>query len=93
MFLRALTCRCCLTEFDNTSELHEFSSEFSLDNDEEPNSYIKISDCYANVTAISVPDDLENDTKMCHPCLEEMKACILFMRKCQTSDEIYVQRE
>lgn len=94
MVFRQTTCRCCLTEFANSSELHEFSGEFSLDNEiEDPSSYIRISECYTSVTTITIPEELENDTKMCHPCLEEMKSCMLFMKKCQNSDVIYNQGE
>lgn len=74
------TCRCCVREIGNEDELHEFSSEVATDNDSQ--NFIKISECYAEITTINVAEDDEDNTKICSTCLGDLKFCFVFKRKC-----------
>lgn len=90
MINKLKTCRCCLVEYEYTNDLYEFSSEFSLDSDnEDATEFMKIGNCFSMVTSIVVPEDLEEETKICSNCLGDLKASFMFMKKCQNSDEIY----
>lgn len=88
MINKLKTCRCCLTEFDSLEELYEFSSEFSLD-DDSGDDFIKISECFHSLTTIRIPEDAEDENKICSGCLTDLKFCFVFLKKCQSSDDVY----
>lgn len=87
-------CRCCLKEVVNDDELHEFSSEVAIDSDPvNPQIFIKISECYMDLTTLNVAEDDEDNTKICSTCLGDLKFCFLFKRKCLESSKIFEQED
>lgn len=88
------TCRCCLKELGNEEELHEFSSEVAIDLDAiNPVNFIKINECYLELTALLVPETEEDLTKICSNCLGDLKFSFLFKRKCLESAKILESEE
>lgn len=85
------TCRCCLSQVEHEYELYEFSSEVSVDIEEqaEIKNFIKISECFKQVTGIELPVESEDSSKICTPCLSNLKFCYLFQKKCWDNDKIY----
>lgn len=85
------TCRCCLAESKVESELYEFSSEVSVESDtaNDPQNFVKISECYRQLTSITVPEESEDSSKICSQCLGDLKFCFMFQQKCWDSDKIY----
>lgn len=89
---KLITCRCCLAEAKFERELYEFSSEVSVDSGEqvEPqNEFVKISECFKSVTGIEIPVENEDISKICTPCLSNLKFCYIFQKKCYDNDKIY----
>lgn len=85
------TCRCCLLESKFESELYEFSSEVSVDDEPstDPQNFVKISECFQSVTSVQVPVESEDLSKICSQCLGDLKFCYLFQRKCCDAEKFY----
>lgn len=91
MINKLKTCRCCLMEYEFASDLYEFTSEFSLDSEnEDAEEFMKIGDCFSIITSISVPEESEEESRICSTCLTDLKFCFTFMKKCQNSHEVFV---
>jgi Zinc-finger associated domain (zf-AD) len=84
-------CRCCLAEAKSESDLYEFSSEVSMEVDtaSDPQNFVKISECFKQLTSISVPDESQDSSKICTQCLGDLKFCFMFQQKCWESDKVY----
>lgn len=84
-------CRCCLKQTKTESELYEFSSEVSMDSEEQknPENFVKIAECYRQLTGTDVPVDSEDITKICSACLGDLKFCFIFQKKCWDNDKMY----
>lgn len=91
MLNKLKTCRCCLTEKKAELELYEFSSEVSVDSDSanDPQNFVKISECFTFLTAIVVPEETEDYSKICSQCLGDLKSAYIFQRKCIDAEKIY----
>lgn len=91
MVNRLKTCRCCLLEVAKGNELYEFSSEVSVDNEvsENPQMFVKISECYAQITTLTIDEEQEDSTKICSPCLGDLKFCYQFQKKCLESEKVF----
>jgi hypothetical protein len=91
MVNKTKTCRCCLTESKVIAELYEFSSEVSVDSEStaNPQNFVKISDCFRNLTLIDIPEELEDLSKICSQCLGDLKFCYIFQMKCLESQKVY----
>lgn len=79
------TCRCCLKQIIYDEELHEFSSEVATEFDKsssDPVGFIKISECYLDLTTLPVPENEEDMYKICSNCLGDLKFSFLFKKKC-----------
>lgn len=86
------TCRCCVKEIEFEEELHAFNSEVAIDPDpEDPQNFIKISDCYMEVTLMNVVEEDEDSMKICSACLGDLKFSYLFKMKCIESTKIFEQ--
>ncbi|KAG5683243.1 hypothetical protein PVAND_012536 [Polypedilum vanderplanki] len=85
------TCRCCLQTSLEEEELYEFSSEVAVD--EKSSEFVKINECYSEITSISVPDEEENFTKICSNCLADLKFAFIFKKKCLEASRLYDQQE
>lgn len=85
------TCRCCLAESRSESDLYEFSSEVSVDDEplSDPQNFVKISECFASLTSTIVPAEAEDLSKICSQCLGDLKFCYLFQRKCWEAEKVY----
>lgn len=83
-------CRCCLKEVENYDELHEFSSEVAIDKDQ---NFVKINDCFMDLTTLQIPEDEEDMIKICSSCLGDLKFCYLFKRKCIESFAKFLEQE
>ena len=88
MLDRLTTCRCCLTEVKKVQDLYEFSSEVALSENTD-GEYVRIVDAFASLTNIVVPFNEEDLTKICSPCLQELKIGYVFQKKCLDSDQDY----
>lgn len=92
MLNKLKTCRCCLTEKKQENDLHEFSSEFSLESEKftkGAQNFVKIGDCFTSLTNIDVPEDLEDQSKICMQCLGDLKAAYMFQVKCLESEKVF----
>lgn len=85
------TCRCCLTEMKSERELYEFSSEVSVDTElsNDPQNFVKISECFASLTSVEVSEEAEDSSKICSQCLGDLKIAYIFQKKCLDSEKIY----
>lgn len=84
------TCRVCLETFTIDGELHEFSSEISVDNEpKNAQNFMKISEVFKTLTSVPIKTEDEDETKICLQCLSDLKFCYLFQQKCWNNDEIY----
>lgn len=85
------TCRCCLEEVTENNELFEFNSEVSIDSETttNPQNFIRISNCFKNLTNISVKEEEEETSMICSQCLGDLKFCYVFQQKCLDSEKLY----
>lgn len=85
------TCRCCLLEVSKKNDLYEFSSEVSVDNDltSDPQMFVKISDCYMQITAVTISEEQEDSSKICSSCLGDLKFCYQFQKKCLEAEKAF----
>lgn len=88
MLDRLTTCRCCLAEVKKDQELYEFSSEVAISENSD-GEFVRIVDAFASLTNIVVPFNEEDSTKICSPCLQELKLSYVFQKKCLDSDQVY----
>jgi Zinc-finger associated domain (zf-AD) len=94
MVNKTKTCRCCLSEINSFSDLFEFSSEVSVDENNDggdPQNFVKISEVWQNITLVDVEasDEYEEVSKICSSCLSDLKFCYLFQKRCLESEKIY----
>lgn len=92
MVRKESTCRCCLSETESKLDLYDFSSEVSIDADniEDPQNFVRISECFSRITTIKISDAKDEDTsKICSQCLSDLKFCFLFQRKCLDTEKVY----
>lgn len=76
-------CRCCLKEIFDKDELHEFSSEVATDFEaKEPINFIKINQCYLEVTSLEIPLNEEDNNMICSGCLGDLRFSYIFKKKC-----------
>ena len=88
------TCRCCLAEFKDESELYEFSSEVSVDSEELPteSQFIRIAEVYSQITSIEVDGQAQDSSKICPQCLGDLKFSFIFQRRCLESEKQYLSQ-
>lgn len=90
MLNKLITCRCCLIETAEESELYEFSAEVSVNPETATKpQFVKIAQCFRESTSIDVPDNEEDTSKVCVQCLGDLKFSYMFLKKCWDSERIY----
>lgn len=90
MLNKLKTCRCCLIETAEESELYEFSSEVSVNPETATKpEFVKIAHCFRESTSIDVPENEEDTSKVCVSCLRDLKFCYLFLKQCWESERTY----
>lgn len=90
MLNKLKTCRCCLIETAEESELYEFSSEVSVNPETATKpQFVKIAQCFRESTSIDVPDNEEDSSKVCVQCLGDLKFSYMFLKKCWDNERIY----
>lgn len=85
------TCRCCLSQSLDESDLYEFSSEVSMDSDTQSDAgnFVKISECFKQLTGSAIPVEAEDTSKICTTCLGDLKFCFIFQKKCWDNEKAY----
>lgn len=93
MFNKLKTCRCCLTETAEESELYEFSSEVSVNPETAKPQFVKIANVYKESTSIEISEGEEDTSKVCVQCLGDLKFSYMFLKKCWESERVYTRVE
>lgn len=77
-------CRCCL-QINDLSDLFEFTSEIAVDEQ----NYEKIHEIYEKILFTKIC--LDDPSKVCAICLQELKNAFVFQQKSMESNKIYMQ--